>query len=122
MKKTIITLTIIAALALSLAGCSSAPAAEPETPAAENEAAAPEAQVTADVPSPTEEDGQTASPETPAVPGRQDGERFEAVIMLEGMDSSWTMNMKTWRDAPQTMASASSPAGTAPMIPGTIWS
>ncbi len=86
MKKTIITLTIIAALALSLAGCSSAPAAEPETPAAENEAAAPEAQVTADVPSPTEEDGQTASPETPAVPGRQDGERFEAVIMLEGME------------------------------------
>jgi hypothetical protein len=88
MKKTIITLTIIAALALSLAGCSSAPAAEPETPAAENEAAAPEAQVTADVPSPAEEDGQTAPSETPAVPGRQDGERFEAVIMLEGMEET----------------------------------
>jgi predicted small lipoprotein YifL len=88
MKKTIITLTIIAALALSLAGCSSAPAAEPETPAAENEAAAPEAQVTEDVPSPTEEDGQTASPETPAVPGRQDGERFEEVIILEGMEET----------------------------------
>ena len=100
MKKTIITLTIIAALALSLAGCSSATAAEPETPAAENEAAEPEAQVTADVPSPAEEDGQTA--EAAQTPAEGDGQNpvmnvvgvystdysLEALVEAEGSENA----------------------------------
>ena len=84
MKKAVIALTIIAALALSLAGCGSARNAESETPAAEP-------QVTADVQAPAEEDGQVAPSETaePAAESvRQDGERFETVIILEGMEET----------------------------------
>lgn len=94
MKKIILVLTVAAALLLTLAGCQGAPAEE-HTPA--------EPQVTAEVPAPAqtaeqapaEDDGQiivvesSESAEEPAPakePSRQDGERFEAAIMLEGME------------------------------------
>ena len=88
MKKFIVTLTILAALVLSLAGCGKARPAETAAPTAAPQATA-EAQPTAE-PAPAE----TAAPqpaETPApapAPTRRDGERFEAVIMLEGMEET----------------------------------
>ncbi len=94
MKKTVLALTIIAALVLSLAGCGNVPASESEAPAAEP-------QVTAEAQAPVEDDGQAASSETdepqaapsetdePAAESvRQDGERFEAVIVIEGMEET----------------------------------
>lgn len=82
MKKTILTFIIMAALVLSLAGCGSLPPAENKAPVDETQAA-PEAQ------SPAAEDTQIVveeSPEIPAEPGREDGERFETTIMMEGME------------------------------------
>ena len=88
MKKIIVTWTILAALMLALAGCGKARPAETAAPAPApqvTEAAQPTAE-----PAPTE----TAAPqpaETPApapAPTRRDGERFEAVIMLEGMEET----------------------------------
>ena len=84
MKKAIITLTIIAALAFSLTGCAKARPDESET-------SAPAPQVTADVqPTPSQTLEPQAAPfETAApspVPVRQNGERFETVIILEGME------------------------------------
>jgi|GEM_PF-880525 len=94
MKKTIITLTIIAALVLSLSGCANARPSENVTPAGEPH-------FTADVQAAGEGDGQAApsesaepqiaASETPAVAaesGRQDGERFEDVILMEGMEET----------------------------------
>jgi len=72
-----------AALALALAGCGSIPATENNPPKAET-------QVTPSTPAPTE--AVPTAPvwtEAPIVEsGRQDGERFEAVIMLEGMEET----------------------------------
>ena len=79
MKKTVITLACIAALALSLAGCGRPRAAETAAPAAEPSAAA-EGQLPAE--------GSAVSPEAAAAPARQNGERFETVIMLEGMEET----------------------------------
>lgn len=84
MKKAVIAWISIAALVLSVAGCGSAYTAESETPDAEP-------QVTAAVQAPAEDGGQAAPSETPeagAETGRQDGERFEAVIILEGMEET----------------------------------
>ena len=84
MKKTILGLTIIAALMLSLAGCGKAPAAESRTPAGEP-------QVTAAARDPAEADGQAAqsgTDEPAADTGRKNGERFETVIILEGMEET----------------------------------
>ena len=84
MKKAVITMTILAALVFSLVGCGKAPAAESEAPAD-----AP--QVTANVQVPAEADGQTAPSETSepaAESSRQDGERFEEVIIMEGMEET----------------------------------
>lgn len=77
MKKTRYLLAISAALMLMLAGCGRAPAAVTESSTPETAAPAAESQ--------------SAVIETPApssVPGRQDGERFEDVIMLEGMEET----------------------------------
>lgn len=74
MKKTILSLLIIAALTLSLSGCGSSLPAENTAPAAEP-------QVTAAAPAPAE-------PVEQAAPARQDGERFETVIILEGMEET----------------------------------
>ena len=82
MKKTILSFIIMAALVLSLAGCGSVPPAENKAPADETQAA-PEAQ------SPAAEDAQIVveeSSDIPAEPGREDGERFESTIMMEGME------------------------------------
>lgn len=84
MKKTVSALTIIAALVLSLAGCGNAHPGEIEAPAAEP-------QVTADAQAPAEDAGQAApsvADEPGAESGRQDGDRFEAVIILEGMEET----------------------------------
>ena len=69
MKKTILTLTTLAGLVLSLTGCATTRTAAP-TPAAETPAAGTQIL--------------EAVPET----ARQDGERFETVIMLEGMEET----------------------------------
>ena len=84
MKKTVITLTIIAVFMSLLAGCGKTRPAGSATPI-------PEPPVTAEIPAPTEAPVQTAPPATPAPtaePVRQDGERFETVIMLEGMEET----------------------------------
>lgn len=80
MKKAVVTLTIIAALVFSLAGCGNFRAAESEAPAGEP-------QVTADVQIPAEDLEQPTPSETDE-PGRQDGERFETVIVIEGMEET----------------------------------
>ena len=80
MKKAILSLLLAAAMMLSLAACGSVPATQNETPAAETES-----QTTAS------DDGQIIveeTPETPTQDERQDGERFEAVIMMEGMEET----------------------------------
>ena len=84
MKKTVLTLTIIAAIVLSLAGCGNFPAAETEAPAAETEAPAAETEAPA-----AEAEAPAAETEAPAAEtGRQDGERFETVIVIEGMEET----------------------------------
>ena len=77
MKKSLALYAASAALVLLLSGCGKAPAAVTEasttetvTPAAEPQSAVIE------TPAPT------------AAPGRQDGERFEDVIMMEGMEET----------------------------------
>lgn len=81
MNKTILAFALTLGLALCLAGCGKARTGEAEPPAA-----AP--QSTAEVLNPAVGGEATVSPaqEEPAAPGRQDGERFEAIIMLEGME------------------------------------
>ncbi len=84
MKKAVLSLTIIAALVLSLSGCGNARPSENEAPAAEP-------QITADIRNSAEAEPQAtpSEAEAPSVePGRQDGERFEAVIVLEGMEET----------------------------------
>ena len=76
-KKTLFLFLLSAALMLILAGCGKAPA--PVTESSTPETATPAAE------------SQSAVIETPApssVPGRQDGERFEDVIILEGMEET----------------------------------
>ena len=80
MKKTILSLLLAAAMMLSLAACGAVSATQNETPAAETES-----QTTAS------DDGQIIveeTIETAAQDERQDGERFEAVIMMEGMEET----------------------------------
>ena len=95
MKRFVMILTVIAALVLSMTGCRKARTAENTAPAAESPAPAAEPQVVV-VPSESSEPAQ-AAPSAPvqAMPsalasasGRQDGERFEGVITLEGMEET----------------------------------
>lgn len=79
MKKTVVMIMLIAALALSLTGCGKAPAAQNTAPA--------EAQTPAQETTPTAETP-AAKPEAEAFPARADGERFEDVIMIEGMEET----------------------------------
>ena len=82
MKKSVIPLTILSALMLS--GCGMIRPAASQAPA-------PLPETTAAVQAPTEVPVPTAPPATPtptAEPVRQDGERFETVIMLEGMEET----------------------------------
>ena len=88
MKKTVFAFVIMALL-LSLAACGTVPQTENKTPAAE-----PQGTETAET---SEENGgqttpaQTDAPESSeptSEDGRQDGERFETVIMLEGMEQT----------------------------------
>lgn len=79
MKKTILSLLLLAAMMLSLAACGAVSAGN-SAPAAEAES-----KTTAS------DDGQIIveeTPETPTQDERQDGERFEAVIMMEGMEET----------------------------------
>ncbi len=80
MKKSILSLLLIAAMMLSLAACGAVPASQNDTPAAEAESQ-----------SAASDDGQIIveeTIETAARDERQDGERFEAVIMMEGMEET----------------------------------
>ena len=82
MKKSVIPLTILSALMLS--GCGMIRPAASQAPA-------PLPETTAAVQAPTEVPVPTAPPATPtptAEPVRQDGERFDSVIMLEGMEET----------------------------------
>ena len=79
MKKTAVMIMLIAALALSLTGCGKAPAAQNTAPA--------EAQTPAQETTPAAETP-AAKPEAEAFPARADGERFEDVIMIEGMEET----------------------------------
>ena len=84
MKKAVITLTTAAALVLSLAGCGMIRPAASEAPA-------PLPEVTAEIPVPTETPAQPVPTEAPAPtaePVRQDGERFDSTIILEGMEET----------------------------------
>lgn len=79
MKKAILSLLLLAAMMLSLAACGAAPAGN-SAPAAEAESKTN-----------ASDDGQIIveeTPETPTQDERQDGERFEAVIMMEGMEET----------------------------------
>ena len=92
MKKSIVTLTILAALLLSLSGCGSAQPAASPAPAAEPQTAADgQAPAAESTPAPAPSEGQ-AAPSSPsdaaAAPARQDGERFEDVIVMEGMEET----------------------------------
>ena len=90
MKKEIISLTIAAALALG--GCVNAQTNESETPADEPIGEEDVQQTPSeDTQTPAANDEQTVSetPSEPATePGRKDGERFEAVIIIEGMEEA----------------------------------
>lgn len=79
MKKTVVMIMLITALALSLTGCGKAPAAQNTAPA--------EAQTPAQETTPAAETP-AAKPEAEAFPARADGERFEDVIMIEGMEET----------------------------------
>ena len=104
MKKSILALTLIAALVLSLAACGTAAPAAKETPAADpevTEAAAPAESETTEAAAPAEpetteaaapaesETTEAAAPAEPeAAVSRQDGERFEAIFSFQGMDET----------------------------------
>ena len=82
MKKRILTLMILAAMALSFVGCGSVSAAQTQTDAEK-------AQDVPEIQSAAEDDGQIiVSETTEAESGRQDGERFSATILLEGMEET----------------------------------
>ncbi|MBQ1576670.1 MAG: hypothetical protein IIZ83_06895, partial [Oscillospiraceae bacterium] len=83
MKKTVVIMILIAALALSLAACGKAPAAQNPAPAAEAQTSADAAAPAAETPAES-----SAAPEAEAFPARADGERFEDVIMIEGMEET----------------------------------
>ena len=83
MKKTVVMIMLIAALALSLVGCGKAPAAQNTAPAAESQTPAEAPAPAAETPAEPAE-----TPEAEAFPARADGERFEDVIMLEGMEET----------------------------------
>ena len=90
MKKTWLVYMLIAALVLSLAACGTAPAAANETPAEPQSAeTAPAAAETGEPAAPAE----TAEPAAPeaapeAATARKDGERFEGVVVLEGIEET----------------------------------
>lgn len=89
MRKEVIILTLVAALVLG--GCGKVSTTESETPADEPAAAENVQTPVEDTQTPAVEDGQAAPSETSepvAETSRQDGERFEAVIIMEGMEET----------------------------------
>ena len=87
MKKTVVIMILIAALVLSLTGCGKAPAAQNTAPA---EAQTPAQETTPAAETPAETQSEPAAPAAApeAFSARADGERFEDVIMLEGMEET----------------------------------
>ena len=90
MKKAVIIMILIAALVLPLAACGKAPAAQNTAPAAESQTPADETAPAAETPAePAATQTEPAeTPEAEAFPARADGERFEDVIMIEGMEET----------------------------------
>ena len=92
MKKKLLAFVVIMTLVLSLAACGISPSAENETPADEaqgTETVEPSVENDGRItPSETDEPQNDASEtsESAAETFRQDGERYEGAIMLEGMD------------------------------------
>ena len=87
MKKTLIAM-LLAALLLSLAGCASGRPAAGQTPAAETQPAPTESTEAQPAPAETAE-VRPESAETPApAPAREVGERFESVIVMQGMEET----------------------------------
>ena len=84
MSKNLIAALLVLVLVMGCAGCGKAPAPESRpTAPAETRAASAEPAAPAETPAAPEETS-AASPE----PGRRDGECFEAVIILEGMEET----------------------------------
>ena len=81
MKKSLIAWFFTAALLLSLTGCGNVSTAKNEPPT-------PAPTVTTEVPVPTAVPEPSAAPAPTPKPVRQDGERFETVITLEGMEET----------------------------------
>ena len=95
MKKTLFACILSIVLVFSLTGCRKAGGTETKTPAAEppvTEAPIPTAAEPAETPAPVETaeplpaPAETSAPA--AEPARQDGERFESTIMIEGMEET----------------------------------
>ena len=92
MKKKLLALIVIMALALSLAACGAASSFDKETPAVEpqsTETVEPSAEENGQIVLPEDDEPQNDASESSAPvaeSGRQDGERFDGVIQLEGME------------------------------------
>lgn len=89
MKKTLVSLILTAALAFSLAGCGKARPVETAAPVDEP-IFTPEVQTPAEsvgTEAPADAAVQAAPAET-AKPARQDGERYDTVILIEGMEET----------------------------------
>lgn len=80
MKKAVITWTLLAALMLSLCGCASQRPEANEMPV--------EPQAAEEFPAPAEDAAPAETAEPEAEIARADGEHFDAVIMLEGMEET----------------------------------
>ncbi len=89
-KKPVTVISVVLMLALllmTLGGCGGKNAApEPVEPVSGNEPAGQTEQVSDNEPAAPTESDEPAEPEAPA--GRQDGERFEDVIIMEGMEET----------------------------------
>ena len=94
MKNKLFAIVILMTLALSLAACGTVPPAVSEMPAAEPQAAevieTSEGNDKQALPSETDDHRAKASENIAPTtePGRQDGERFETIITMEGMDEA----------------------------------
>ena len=122
-KKLITVLSVVLAVALLLtvfSACGKKAESDQAGSASTTESATPAPTAT---PTPSVSPTPTAEPSSasPAAAGRKDGERFESVITIEGMEE--TVHYEHIRNesiAAKRTGNASSPSGTTPPIPRTI--
>ena len=87
MKKTILALLLSLAMVLSLSACGGGQPAQIETPAEEPAPAATEA-LAPEQAAPAETEAPAQEPAAAPAPARQDGERFDDLLMIEGMEET----------------------------------